>query len=70
MIMFSYIFPIFAFGLVMTGIVFLGLRQASDLAKNLAAEQREAENKSKLAAAISLELNSPPVTAPKGQSRP
>jgi hypothetical protein len=70
MIMFSYIFPIFAFGLVMTGIVFLGLQQASDLAKNLAAERREADNKSKPAAAISPELDSPPVTVPKGQSRP
>jgi hypothetical protein len=31
--MFSYSFPIFCFGLVITGIVFLGLQQASDMAK-------------------------------------
>lgn len=35
----SYLFPIFAFGLVITGIVFLGLQQAADLAKYLAAQQ-------------------------------
>lgn len=36
--MFIYLFPIFAFGLVITGIVFLGLQHASDLAKDLAAQ--------------------------------
>lgn len=34
--MFNYLFPIFCFGLVITGIVFLGLRQAADLAKQIA----------------------------------
>ena len=55
--MLNYIFPIFAFGLVMTGIVFLGIQQASDLAKNLAKERHEAENKSKTAAPTSPESN-------------
>ena len=68
--MFNYVFPIFAFGLVMTGIVFLGLQQASDLAKNLAAESREAENKSKTPAAISPEVNSAAVPVPTSKSRP
>jgi len=36
--MFIYLFPIFAFGLVITGVVFLGLQQASDLAKDWAAQ--------------------------------
>jgi hypothetical protein len=36
--MFIYLFPIFAFGLVITGVVFLGLQQASDWAKDLAAQ--------------------------------
>ena len=44
--MFIYIFPIFAFGLVITGIVFLGLQQASDMAKELAADRSEAEKRS------------------------
>jgi hypothetical protein len=70
MTMFNYIFPIFAFGLVMTGIVFLGLQQASDLAKNLAAERREAENQSKTPAGISPEVNSPSVQVPTSKSRP
>jgi len=39
---FNYLFPIFAFGLVITGIVFLGLQQASALAEEL----NEQNNKS------------------------
>ncbi len=42
--MFNYIFPIFAFGLVITGIVFLGLQQAADLAKALAEERSQTES--------------------------
>lgn len=41
--MLIYIFPIFAFGLVITGIVFLGIQQASDLAKDLAAQSNKVE---------------------------
>ena len=40
----TYIIPIFCFGLVITGIVFLGVRQAADLAKQLAAESHERES--------------------------
>ena len=42
-----YIIPIFCFGLVITGIVFLGLQQASDMAKQLAAQRNELEPVSK-----------------------
>ncbi len=31
--MFNYVFPIFCFGLVITGIVFLGIRQAAEQLK-------------------------------------
>jgi hypothetical protein len=41
--MFNYIFPIFAFGLVISGIVFLGLQQAADLAKALAEQRNQSE---------------------------
>ena len=41
--MFNYIFPIFAFGLVITGIVFLGIQQAADLAKALAEQRNQTE---------------------------
>ena len=37
-----YIIPIFCFGLVISGIVFLGIQEASELAKRLAAETDEA----------------------------
>jgi hypothetical protein len=46
-IMLIYLLPIFAFGLVITGIVFLGLRQASELAQDLAAQSGKAEVGSK-----------------------
>ena len=68
--MFNYIFPIFAFGLVMSGIVFLGLQQASDLAKNLATERSEAESRSKIPGPVSPGRNSAPVPVPTGTSRP
>ncbi len=42
--MFNYIFPIFAFGLVITGIVFLGIQQAADLARDLAARPSQTES--------------------------
>jgi hypothetical protein len=37
----TYIIPIFCFGLVITGIVFLGVQQAADMAKQLAAQSNE-----------------------------
>lgn len=58
MTMFIYLFPIFAFGLVITAIVFLGLQQASDWAKDLTAQRNEADKNSK----------SPEVVAPKHNS--
>ena len=45
--MFIYLFPIFAFGLVITGIVFLGLQQASDWAKDLAEQKNEADKRAR-----------------------
>ncbi len=38
-----YLIPIFGFGLVITGIVFLGIHQASALSKDLAAQKGETE---------------------------
>lgn len=37
----TYIIPIFCFGLVITAIVFLGVQQAADMAKQLAAQSNE-----------------------------
>lgn len=39
-----YIFPIFCFGVLITGIVLVGVLQASDLAKQLAAKGRERDS--------------------------
>ena len=36
-----YIIPIFCFGLVITGIILLGIQQAADMAKQLAAQSNE-----------------------------
>ena len=42
--MFNYLFPIFCFGLVITGIVFLGLKEAIDqVERDEADKRREAE---------------------------
>jgi hypothetical protein len=41
-----YIFPIFLFGCAMTGIVFLGVQQAADWAKDEAARNQEASRSS------------------------
>ncbi len=48
--MFTYLFPIFAFGLVISAVVFLGLQQAADLAKNLEVQrsQEEEEDRQRL----------------------
>ena len=37
----TYIIPIFLFGLVITGIVFLGIQEALELAKRLAVQTHE-----------------------------
>lgn len=42
--MFNYVFPIFAFGLVISAVVFLGLQQAADLAKDLALQRSQEED--------------------------
>lgn len=44
--MFNYLFPIFAFGLVITGIVFLGLQQAAVLAEQLNQQNNKSETDS------------------------
>ena len=36
-----YIIPIFCFGLVITGIILLGIQQASDMAKQLSTQSNE-----------------------------
>ena len=68
--MFTYLFPIFAFGLVITGIVFLGLQQAADLAKDLAAQRSEAEKSAQNPEVISPGRNSTSVRLPAIVSRP
>lgn len=55
-----YIIPIFCFGLVITGIVFLGIQQASDLAKQLAAQQKPLESVFKKPQDVPLSRNSAP----------
>ncbi len=56
--MFNSIFPIFAFGVVITGIVLLGLQQASDQAKDIAAQRIEAGKISQAPEAVSPGSNS------------
>ena len=68
--MFIYLFPIFAFGLVITGIVFRGLQQAADLAKDMAAQRSEAEKNSENPAPVSPRHNFTPAEAPASASRP
>lgn len=41
--MFTYLFPIFCFGLVMTGIVFLGILEAAKQVKAESLKEREPE---------------------------
>lgn len=57
--MFNYLFPIFCFGLVMTGIVFLGIIEASKQVKAEDANEREPQPRGR-------ELN--PVSPRNGQS--
>lgn len=67
MTMFIYLFPIFAFGLVITAIVFLGLQQASDWAKELTAQRSEADKSSKTPDVVAPRHNSDPVI-PKAET--
>jgi hypothetical protein len=62
--MFNYLFPIFAFGLVITGIVFLGLQQAADLARQLAAPRDEMEKRARPPEESASESNGAAKTAP------
>lgn len=59
-----YLFPIFAFGLVLTGVVCLGLQQASDLAKALAAQSSKIEPSSKNKEVVPPGGNSTPPNPP------
>jgi len=43
--MFEYAFPIFCFGLVITGIVFLGIRQAAEQLKAELAERTRVQTR-------------------------
>ena len=70
MTMFNYIFPIFAFGIVITGIVFLGIQQAADLAKHLGAEKNEAESRSKIPGLVSPAPNGARSQVATSESRP
>ncbi|MFM8470497.1 MAG: hypothetical protein ACKODH_11095 [Limisphaerales bacterium] len=62
--MFTYLFPIFAFGLVITGVVFLGLQQASDWAKDLAAQNSKMEPSFKNQEVVPPGRNSTPLNPP------
>ena len=53
-----YIIPIFCFGLVITGIVLMGVQQAADMAKQLAAQSHETPPVS----------NTPPVSSGPGSA--
>lgn len=68
--MFIYLFPIFAFGLVITAIVFLGLQQASDWAKDLAAQRSEAKKSFKSPELVSPRHNSAPASPTAAEMRP
>jgi len=68
--MFIYLFPIFAFGLVITAIVFLGLQQASDWAKDLAAQRSEADKNPKSPELVSPSHNSAPANPTAIDMRP
>ncbi len=68
--MLNYLFPIFAFGIVITGIVFLGLQQASDLAKHLAAEKNESKNRFQIPGTDLPGRNGSPVQVSSIRSRP
>jgi|GEM_PF-3364135 len=67
--MFIYLFPIFAFGLVITGVVFLGLQQASDLAKDWAAQSSKIETSYKNQEAVPPGRNSTPLNPPASVSQ-
>lgn len=67
--MFNYLFPIFAFGLVISAIVFLGLQQASDWAKDLTAQRNAAEKSPPTPEAVPPQPNSPPAKSTGGPIR-
>ena len=54
----TYIIPIFCFGLVITAIVFLGVQQAADMAKQLAEQSNETPP----------EFNNPPDSSGQGSA--
>ena len=56
------VFVIFCFGLVITGIVFLGVQQAADWARVAAAQKAQAELSFKLTEVVSPAPSSPPVS--------
>jgi hypothetical protein len=67
--MFIYLFPIFVFGLVITGIVFLGLQEASDLAKDLSAQSSKVEPTSQNPEVAPPGRNCTPLNSPASVSR-
>lgn len=66
--MFNYLFPIFCFGLVISAIVFIGIQQAVDQAKELAALKNEVETSSEGSQFVSTKRNSAPVKTLAGAS--
>jgi hypothetical protein len=55
----TYIIIIFCFGLVITGIVFLGIQEASELSKRLAAQTLEASRVADSSATSSERVSAP-----------
>jgi hypothetical protein len=66
--MFNYLFPIFCFGLVISGIVFIGIQQAFNQAKELAALKSESETGSEDSEFVSTRRNSAPIKTPASVS--
>lgn len=59
-----YIMPIFCFGLVISGIIYLGIRQAADVAKQLAEDETRLEPVSRDPQFVSPGRNAAPVKPP------
>ncbi|KAB2653265.1 MAG: hypothetical protein DVB33_03760 [Verrucomicrobia bacterium] len=61
----NYLFPIFAFGVVISGIVFLGLQQASDWAREIEEKNQEIERnkQSRMVKILETDTHQPKSTA-------
>lgn len=67
--MFNYLFPIFCFGLVMTGIVFLGIIEASKQVKAESVKEREPATRDDLLDTVSSRNGQPKGRLPRFATR-